>query len=347
MIMRPLDETSYDEWDQFVAKANGTIFHKAWWYKSWGVDFDIYARRDENGDIEAGMPVFISRYKNLPKALNLLGIKGMVIPPLTPANGPVFKACSKTTRSCKNTYIKHELLSAIESLPQLDFYDFQLWRFCCDVMPFIWNGFETYVYYTYVISAAEVETWQNNMSKKTRHLLKDARREADAEGYLEIETGASFEEMKPPFRETFAAKNFEVCHYSRLPKWWEEVKKRNAGMSYMIRDKEGRPACASIMVWDNHTAYALLNGTLRAIRKDSHINMLLFERMIKDALGMGLDFDFEGSALMGVERFYRGWGGELRPCYRAIKIPSKTVYLGLNAYKYITFHGKRGWVSAA
>ncbi len=72
--------------------------------------------------------------------------------------------------------------------------------------------------------------------------------------------------------------------------------------------------------------------------------MLLFERMIKDALEMGLDFDFEGSSLMGVERFYRGWGGEMRPCFRATKIPSPIVYFGLKARKYLSLHRKKGWI---
>ena len=31
---------------------------------------------------------------------------------------------------------------------------------------------------------------------------------------------------------------------------------------------------------------------------------------------MGLDFDFEGSSVEGVEASFRGWGGQLRPFVR-------------------------------
>ena len=55
--------------------------------------------------------------------------------------------------------------------------------------------------------------------------------------------------------------------------------------------------------------------------------------MVDDAHDMGLDFDFEGSLLQGVERFFRGWGGELRLIHRLIKIPS--------AFAYVRWKGER------
>ena len=344
MIMQPLDKSRYSEWDKFVSE-NGTVFHTSWWHEAWGVPYDIYALMNEDGEIESGMPVYISRFQNMPQAMDLLGIRGVTKPPLTPINGPVFKACTKTSRSTIYTHVKKELLNSLQSLPKVDFYDFHLWRSCSDLMPFIWNGFETQVLYTYIIPAENVNNWQSNMSKNARRFLKDARIAAEKEGFSEILTGVPFEEMDLPFRGTMKAKDFQVSQYSKMHTWWETVQKRKAGMSYLIRDKEGKPACASIMVWDNRTAYALMNGMVPTVRSDGNINMLLFERMINDALNMGLDFDFEGSSLMGVERFYRGFGGEMRPCFRAVKIPSTVVYLGLKAHKYLTLHRKRGWVS--
>lgn len=343
MKMQPLDETQYDEWDRFVYKAgNGSIFHTAWWYKSWGVKFGIYATLDKDGEIEAGIPIYVSRFEHMPKFFH---VQGVGRPPLTPVNGPVFRDCAKTARSSINTYVKEELLCAIESLPQADFYDLHLWRFCSDLTPFIWNGFETSVYHTYVIPTGDMEDWKMNMSKKSRRLLKEAHAEADEKGYSKIETGLPFDDICLPFKETEEEKKYKEHFTVRMPKWLETVMERKAGMSYLIRDKEGKPSCASIMVWDNRTAYALMNGTLRSMRKESHVNMLLFERMIEDALGMGLDFDFEGSTLMGVERFYRGWGGEIRTCFRVTKCPSILIYIGLKGHRYLKLHRKSGWVS--
>ncbi len=54
-------------------------------------------------------------------------------------------------------------------------------------------------------------------------------------------------------------KNFQVSQYSKMHRWWETGPKKSREVSTR-RDKEGKPACASIMVWDNDTAYALMNG---------------------------------------------------------------------------------------
>ncbi len=344
--MQVLDKNRHDEWDRFVYNGSGTIFHTSWWHKAWNVDMDIHASLDDSGEIQSGMPVYISRFPGMPTALDLFGIRGLTKPPLTPINGPIFKMCPKPGRTSIYSHVKKEIIESLRSLPKLDFYDFHLWRFCSDLMPFMWNGFETQVLYTYLIKADSAKIWQSNMSKKARRFLKDARREAAREGCSDVITDAPLSEMDIPFRETMKVKKFEVAQYSRLPGWWDAVQSRNAGKSYLIKDREGKPICASIMVWDNRTAYSLIGGMAPALRKDSHINMLVFERMIQDALDMGLDFDFEGSSLMGVERFYRGWGGELKPCFRAIKVPSKAAYLGFKTHKYLTMHRKKGWISS-
>ena len=345
MTMQILDKSRYGEWDRFVSEGNGAIFHTSWWHKAWGIDFAIHVLLDENGEIEAGMPVYVSRFPGMPKVMDLLGIKGLTKPPLTPVNGPIFRACTRPGRPSVYSHAKKEIIQSLQSLPRLDFYDFHLWRFCTDLMPFMWNGFETQVLYTYLIKAGSAEIWHSNMSRKARRFLKDAGREAAREGYSDIITDAPFSDMDLPFRETMRRKKFEVAQYSGLPGWWETVRNRKAGKSYLIKDRNGKPVCASIMVWDNRTAYSLVGGMDSTIRRDSHINMLIFGRMIEDALEMGLDFDFEGSSLMGVERFYRGWGGELKPCFRAIKVPSKAAYFGFKAHKYLTLHRKKGWIN--
>jgi hypothetical protein len=91
-------------------------------------------------------------------------------------------------------------------------------------------------------------------------------------------------------------------------------------------------------VWDQRKAYYLGGGVQTEIRRSSHLNCLLFERMIDDALARGLDFDFEGSILHGVERFFRAWGGTLQPTYRFIKIASPAAFALWQAYRFWSIH---------
>jgi len=340
MTMQPLDKSRYDDWDRFVYKVKeGTIFHTAWWHRSWGVDFDIYARTGENGEIEAGMPVYISGFKHMPRFLD---VKGVTKPPLTVVNGPLFKDSTKTGRSSRYTHVKKELLCAINSLPDAGYYDIFLGHSQDDVMPYLWNGFDDQVLYTYVIRKEDAGAWRDNISSNTRRFLKAAHKEADALGCV-METDTSIDEIIPVFLETAKLKGYSAGlerFIDRLPAWWAAVREKNAGRIYVLRCRDGEAMCTALAVWDAHSVYSLIGGTLPRARGLSNMNMLLFERMITDAFEMGLDFDFEGSSLMGVESFVRRWGGELRHYFRVTKIRSGLLYAAWKGYQYLKFHRK-------
>ena len=342
-LMRPLSVSEHDAWDGFVAaSATGTVFHTAWWHRAWGADVTVLARKDGDGNIEAGLPMHIGKF---PSFMGALGVRGIRRPPLTQLNGPVFNGCAKTNRSSAYSHTKRELLRAITSLPQMGFYDFALGRSTEDIMPFLWNGFDAIVHYTYIIRATDAEGWRRNMSEHARRALKGAHKEGRELGCA-VEADPPFEDIKPLLVETSRAKRFSYDRYmDRLPTWWAEVKRRDAGRSYVLRGGDGSPLCASCMVWDGRSAYCLLTGMRREVRRDSHLTRLLFERMITDSLAEGRDFDFEGSSLIGVEHFFRGWGGELRPYYRVTKMPSAFAYLGWTGYIYLKKHRRRGWVA--
>ena len=72
----------------------------------------------------------------------------------------------------------------------------------------------------------------------------------------------------------------------------------------------------------------------------------LVERMILDAHARGLTFDFEGSVIPGVERFFRGWGGRCVPKYRAVKIRRCWTYAAWALHRYWTGHRKKRWFPA-
>ncbi len=343
MKMQPLDKDRYGQWDLFVSRAKGTIFHTAWWYDAWGVDFDIYARCGQDGEIEAGMPVYIGPYRHMPR---IFGIKGVDRPPLTLVNGPLFLESRKTCKCDRYAHAKNEALCAISSLPTADYYDILLHSFQEDLMPYIWNGFDTQVYYTYVIPRGEAETWRSNIRGSARENLRKAHKEAETNGYW-IEADPPLNETLPLFFRTAEANGYseDLDNIAgMMPVWWEAVTKKGAGRSYLLRDGAGKALCAAMMVWDDYTAYSIISGMDPSARKLGNVSMLLWERRIQDALSMGLDFDFEGSSLLGVEGFIRRWGGELRPCFRVTKVPSLLTYMGIKAYRYLKFHRDCDWV---
>jgi hypothetical protein len=326
----------HSRWDQFAASSpQGTIFQTAWWYRAWGLEPIVNVMADKNGNIEGGICYCVGRR---------LGASAMVRPPMTPCNGPVVSRLPLAARHKENTHVKKMMLMAIHALPRLGVYDIILRSSQADVTPFLWNGFDTYVGYTYVIPCAERETWLQNASKTQRWQIRKAMRDAAEKGFR-IESDVPLDAVLPLLKDTADVKQFSLgkC-VARLPDWWNAVGSHGAGRTYLLRDDQGRPAAATLMVWDAHCAYYLAGGIRRDLRKSSIINVLLVHRMVEDAHRQGLDFDFEGSILPGVERFFRSFGGQLRPCYRLVKLRSLPAYLIWAGHRYWSGHRRKPWV---
>ena len=294
----------------------------------------VQVLKARTGSIEAGICYATGRR---------FGTRAMICPPCTAGNGPLFNPCKEAGRYKEITHAKEMALLAIHSLPKLGFYDLRLRPVDTDVMPYLWNGFDTHIGYTYVIPASQKDNWMEGASKTTRKELRRAGREAAEQGY-QIEQNPTALDMLPLIEDTIKAKGFRVDRLAeRFANWWRAIREHDVGCGFLLRDKSGAPMAADILIWDRRTAYSILGGIRADLRKDSRVGTILLERMITESHGRGLDFDFEGSVLPGVERFMRSFGGELRPMFRAVKIRSPLTYALWYTHRYFTQH-RRPWV---
>lgn len=333
--LRVLPSAQHAEWDDFVMNCpQGSAFQTTWWYRAWGYEPVVQILRDVQGEIVAGICFAVGRR---------FGTTAMVRPPCTAGNGPVFTPSKGEGRYKELTHAKQMSLLAIHSLPKLGFYDIRLRPTDNDLMPYLWNGFDTHVGYTYVIPAKDKDVWMEGASKTSRKEMRRADREMGEKGYR-IEENPEAADMLPLVQDTVAAKQFRFEGLQeKFGAWWQAIRDHGVGCGYLLRDKNGVPMAADVLVWDKHSAYSVVGGIRADLRKDSRVGTILLQRMIHDAHARGLDFDFEGSVQPGVERFMRSFGGELRPMCRVVKIPALLTFLAWNAHRYYTLHRKR-WI---
>ncbi len=318
-----------------MCSENGTLFHTTWWLTAWGVNPVVHAVTDEQGKIKAGICFALGRR---------FGVKAIIRPPLTLHNGPVFAPMTGQGTYRAVTHAKKTMLSAIHGLPKLGMYDFQLRACDFDAMPFLWNGFDVLLSYVYVIPCSVRDVWDKQASKSARKELRRAAAEFSEQHYR-IDDNPEPDEMLLMFEETAHVKNFRIRRLqSRFGKWWEAMRARSQAQGYILRDGQGNPLAAKVFVHDQHSAYNIIGGMRADLRAYSHVNTILLNRMIRDAHAMGLDFNFSGSILPGVEQFMRGFGGELRVHYRVVKLPSFWASLVWQGYRYWTRHRKRRWI---
>ena len=329
--IRTLPMADWDRWDAFVGdEPLGSLFQTAWWYQAWGVQPEIVAVTDPNGDITAGMAVQIGRR---------FGFRAICRPTMTPVNAPIIRLPGNGSAGSRQSHIRQQLQLLIANLPKVAMIDVALHDDLLETAQFHWLGFDAMIGLTYVIPA-DTADWRAGMSPQRRRHLKKASNEL-------VERGGSLDPA-PPVAEVAAllANTAEVKNYrrsvqsdlARIEPWWRAVEKHGAGRLYGLRDASGQLLCASVLVWDKRKAYYLGGGVQPAIRRSSHLNCLLFEQMINDSLARGLDFDFEGSMLHGVERFFRAWGGLPRPTYRFIKIGSPAAFACWQTYRFFNLH---------
>ncbi|MCY1460607.1 Acetyltransferase (GNAT) domain protein [compost metagenome] len=90
----------------------------------------------------------------------------------------------------------------------------------------------------------------------------------------------------------------------------------------IAEDPEGRRHAGVYIVWDQNSAYYIMGGGDPELRNSGATSLCMWEA-IKLASTVTKAFDFEGSMLEPVERFFRGFGASQVPYFSITKTPSK------------------------
>jgi len=94
----------------------------------------------------------------------------------------------------------------------------------------------------------------------------------------------------------------------------------------VAKDAEGNTHAAIYIAWDKQTCYYIMGGADENYRSSGAYSLLLWEA-IKTASGVCKEFDFCGSMIPSIERFFRSFGGEQVPYFHLKKINSKALGL--------------------
>lgn len=109
---------------------------------------------------------------------------------------------------------------------------------------------------------------------------------------------------------------------------------RGARKIFIAVDKQGYRHAGVYLVWDGQVAYYLMAGSDPKLRTSGASSLCIWDA-IRFASGVARTFDFEGSVLEPVERFFRGFGGRPQPYFFVQKTPSRILltYLFLRSLR--------------
>ena len=179
-----------------------------------------------------------------------------------------------------------------------------------DMQPFIWKNYKVIPNYTYQINLSKI---------KEEELLKIASPEKRNEQKKAIKDNVSvtitedYSIIKKMVEHTFERKekSFNTALVSEILNNYS-----NNQNSYSYFSKlDNEPISANYIIHDKNIAYYLMGG-YHPQKKHLGAGVYALFKAIEEAKRRNISiFDFEGSMLPEVEKYFRGFGGEIIPYY--------------------------------
>jgi hypothetical protein len=299
--VRLLEQAEYPRWEQLVRTSpQGTLFHTPLWLGATGTPFRLYGcfRGEE---LRAGLAV----------GLLAPGVAGHPAIGLTPYLGLLLP--TRTGKRVTMLSVNKEVGVEIARFLRTEFASVQL-RLppeAGDVQPFLWQGFRVGVRYTYRLVLDDLKSVEAGMDATRRRNLRRAEKCG-----LHVEVGAPFEAVLELCAKTFSRQ-------SMAPGFLESARGIEAVLAplgrccgFVVRDAARRGLAAIWTVWDEKRAYYLIGGYDDAGNSSTAGVLAMWTAIQHTASELRLsEFDFEGSMVPAIERFFRMFGGELLPTY--------------------------------
>ena len=288
------------------------IFSQAWWLDSvcdstWNV-----CLVEKNGETIASQPYFVKkRY----------GFTLLTQPPLTQNLGPWIQP-SKANYSKALAQEKDLMHELITQLPRHDYFQ-QNWHYNrTNWLPFYWKGSQQTTGYTYVID--DISNLDKVWSNTQANIKTDIRKARDR-FKLHVRTDLQIKEFIKLNKLTFSRQGKALPYReSVVISIFEKASTREQCKVFVAQDEAGQNHAGVFIIWDENSAYYLMGGGDPKLRNSGATSLCMWEA-IKFSSTVTKRFDFEGSMIEPVERFFRGFGARQKSYLSVFKTNSKVL----------------------
>jgi len=236
-------------------------------------------------------------------------------PPFSPNCG-LFVNDQTINPAQKNTFRK-KILALVRDYFDKQDYDILSLPFPpenVDMQEFIWEKYSVEPRYTYQLDLKETE--EELLAKMSSERRKNIRK-AEKDGIV-VQKMIDLDEAKKLIYETYSKQKIK-SNIAVLDKLFNSFSNDTNSLCFVSYDKNQNPIAAVFCVMDDSTCYYILGG-YDSDKKHEGAGALAMWSAIKTAKEKGVTiFDFEGSMLPAVEKYFRGFGGNMIPFYSVNK----------------------------
>jgi len=291
--------------DNILSSYHSSVFLSKNWINLYDNRVRSYGIYNESGKIVGGF-VLMKKRK--------LGIN-YFRPPMYMPNIFLFyenKSKNLSKRSTEEKRLMTQLVEFVETLPYHIISIYFPSNFI-DIQPFIWKKFKVNPYYTYIIdlslSFSEIE---NRFSPERRNDIK----KAISDGIV-CRNEYNPDIVKKLILNTFSRKG-KTTDIKFLDKILKDFAIESNSFTF-ISYKDQIPLSVVFCIYDKEFAYYILGGYNNDF-KHHGAGALAVDNAIRFSKDKGIKyFDFEGSMIPEVEKYFRGFGGQITPYYSANK----------------------------
>jgi hypothetical protein len=283
------------------------IFSRDWWLDAvCGTDgWKVVLVGNNRHDIAASLPFYM---------VKKWGVTFLGMPDLTQTLGP-WIASTDAKYAEKLSREKKLMTGLLKQLPSHDIFTQRFHHSITNWLPFYWRGFSQTTRYTYVIPELSNldgiwAAFRSNIRREIRKAQKSLRIRDD----VNLETfyrlnAMSFERQgtQPPY-------TFDLVQ--RIDK---AAGMRDAKRIFFAQDKQGRNHAAIYIIWDQNSSYYLMGGADPELRTSGATSLLLWEA-IRFSSSVSAQFDFEGSMIEPLERYFRAFGARQTPYFKITRM---------------------------
>lgn len=322
MNIQKIDSTTQHKFEALQQSCGG-LFSQSSWQAIYGKSLVLYGIFNKDNKLIGGFHLYKSaqgkvfrHYKN---------------PPFTPHIGLFFE---------KQASNKANALTELKNITQAlaDFFDqlpFQLFTVALapeftDVQHFIWKKFKVIPNYTYQLDLSQTEEiLYKNLASDKRNSINKAQKDA-----VVVELNQHKEPIRQMVKNTYLRKE-KALNEPVLNQLLSNYANEKNSFSFLAK-VDDRDTALSFCLHDTTTAYYLLGG-YNSSNKHQGAGVLALWNCILHAKKLGLKkFDFEGSMIPQVEKYFRGFGADLIP-YFTINKANIVIESGLKFLKRETF----------
>ena len=304
--------TDKQKYLEFSKKESVPVFSQPWWLDAvCGEDNWNVLLYEKGGHIWASFPYMIqSNYT----------FRTISMPKLTQIMGPFIKY-PKGQKYYKRLSWENEVMNYfIDNLEYIDSFSQSFHHSISNWLPFYWKGFNQTTRYTYVIDKSlDIE----ELSKNFETDIRRRRKKADTLG-VEVVESDDIETFYKINKMTFDRQETKMPYSLEFIKNLYTSCKKNDACKMYFAQYENEIIAVNFLLYDTNTVYYLMGGINPEKRDLGGMDVIQYES-IKFALENGKDFDFEGSMIQSIEKYFRSFGAVQKSYMDISKVNSKAL----------------------